>query len=511
MSGNICYISGKLSAMNKLLVILLGIICFSRFTFGQESVDDRLGEIINNEDWNFLSEYYEEKKDSINSPFMDALARFFVSYTSNDMVPAAEAAMTLLGQYPNELGESIFSVYYYATNIYRQLEQYEMVVDLVDSMQQACREGGVVLANSDVLFDFPRNYAKYCIKTGGEMLYEPSGKDESVGFTGNGSILLDGEINGIQHKMLFDTGAGVNIMVREYADRFGFKGIEGLNVFVEGFGKADAEITFADSVRIGNMLFRNVPFYIVDADTGHEKADSALRLLGPVIGQPFLKRMKEVQIDFRDSLFTVPSKQTTMPFKHSNISYNMNGIFDFTVMSGGERLKLNFDTGSASTSLNVSFYDRLKEYVESVGIRDSLRIGGVGGWIETDAYIIPEFHYNLSDGREFVADSVHVCTSKTYSLGEDGTFGIESCASNRKVIINVEDMFIDFIPDINAYLDVDVENSRDIIIPVGNSNKPDDVIPLPDNSNFNQGALRGPTIETRFVNKGGQLEPQTSF
>lgn len=72
-------------------------------------------------------------------------------------------------------------------------------------------------------------------------------------------------------------------------------------------------------------------------------------------------------------------------------------------------------------------------------------------------------------------------------------------------------MFIDFIPDINAYLDVDVENSRDIIIPVGNSNKPDDVIPLPDNSNFNQGAFRGPTIETRFVNKRGQLEPQTSF
>lgn len=497
--------------MKKLFVLFLGIICFSPFSFCQITVDERIGEIINQEDWHLLREYYEEKKDSIMSPFTDNLARFFISYSFNDMPVAAEVAMKLLEEYSTELGESIFSIYYYTTDICMQLGQYELAADLADSMEQACREGGFVPANSDVLFDFPRNYARHCMKVGGEMLYEPSSRNESVRFTGDGSILLDGEINGTSHKLLFDTGAGANIMVREYADRFGFKGVEGLNIFVEGFGKTDAEIAFADSVRIGNMLFRNVPFYIVDADTGHEKADSALRCLGPVIGQPFLRKMKEVRIDFRDSLFTVPSSLTAMPFKRSNICYNMHRIFDFTVSVAGERIILNFDTGSAGTSMHRSFYDRFREYVESVGIRDSLRFGGVGGWIKTDTYIVPEFHYCISDGREFVADSVHVSMDKVYGFGEDGTLGVESCASNRKVIINVEDMFIDFIPDINVTLDVDIENRKDVIIPAGNNSKPDDRIPVPDNSTFNQGALRGPTIETRFVNKNGQLEPQTAF
>lgn len=498
--------------MRKIFSFCLILVSVCLYSYGQESADARIGELINQQKWHQLRDYYESNSEKIMLPLIDNLARFFISYTSNDMPAAADAAMTLLEKHSGELGESLFSTYYLASDSFMQMGQYDKVLELTDSFRQAYTDGRFVPDDGIyAIFDYFRNYAEYCIAHGGEMLYEPSGNDESVGFTGSGAIILDGRINGDSHKLLFDTGAGANLMLRSYADKIGLKPVEGLGVTVSGLGKADAGIVFADSVSIGNMLFRNVPFYIFDADTGHEKTDSALNTLGPVIGQPFIKKMKEVRIDFRDSIFTVPAEMTRMPFSKSNLCYTLSQIFDFTVSVGGEEINLNFDTGSAKTTLDIDFYNRFKEYVESVGILDSLCLGGIGGWLATGTYCIPEFHYCLADGREFQTDSVHVSIDKSLENNHEGAYGVESCAENRMLIINVKDMFIDLIPDIDHGLQADVELEDEYVIPLSGNVSSDRKPPVTTPSSNVNSTLRSPTIETRFVNKGGAIEPQTSY
>lgn len=476
----------------------------------QTPADIRVGELINTEKWNQLHEYYDEHKNEMQVPFLDVLARFFIAYTSNDMQTASELGINLVENYSSELGESIFSTSYLTADAFIELGMYDNAIALSESMKKACEEAGFMPDNSKVLFDYPVRYARYCKEHGGEMLYEPTGKDETVKFTGEGQILLDGTINEGRHKLLFDTGAGVNVMISEYADSIGIKSIDGLGMTVNGLGNEQSRIAFVDSVRIGNMLFRNVPFHIVDVDTGHEKADSALKLLGPVIGQPFIKKMKEVRIDFKDSLFTVPAVPTRIPFEKSNLNYTLGKIFNFTVDVAGNEINLNFDTGGQGMDLTSSFYNRFKDYVESVGVRDSLRVAGIGGWRRMDTYCIPEFHYTMIDGREFTADSVHVSTNTEYQTGYDGLIGVDACSRNRKVIINVEDMFIDFIPDVDASLNVKIENRKRHVIMGGNAGIDEELRSQQRPANVPSYST-GPTIETRFVNNGGHVEAKTVY
>ena len=69
----------------------------------------------------------------------------------------------------------------------------------------------------------------------------------------------------------------------------------------------------ADTLRIGGMKWANVPFFVVDIQTGDARIDSIGTLLPPVIGLPIMLRMKEVRLDFEHRQFIIPATPSPNP------------------------------------------------------------------------------------------------------------------------------------------------------------------------------------------------------
>lgn len=491
--------------MKRLFGLLLSVMALLP-TYSQET-DMRMGELVNSEDWFALRAYYDAHGKDLQSPFIDEVAKYFIAYSFNQPDTILSIAPDLLQNHSAELGSSIFSFYYLYNSALLGKGEYAASSQLSKAFEDAYKAAGDSVSEDYRSMCYAIRYSDYCDSIGGQFLVSRPEGDITVPFEGEDQILLPGKFNGRDESFLFDTGAGVNVVVENIADELGLKPVSGLVSSVGGFGIEQAKLAFADSIQIGGMTIRNVPFCIVPVDTGHEKADSVLRKLRPVIGQPFLKKVEEVQIDFAAKTFTVPAKLTPKPSWAGNICYNTSGIFNFRMMFGEQPLTLNFDTGAQGMYLNARFYEKNREYVEKAGVRDSVRMAGIGGWLKVNTYTLPEFRGMMLDGREFVTDTISVGTDDAGKDAYDGAFGVNSCAEYRKVIINVRDMFIDFVPYLKgmdaaarpdvAELDIRLSGK---VKDCGHTDFPTEVCPSPDNS---------PTVETRFVNRGGYVEAVT--
>lgn len=96
---------------------------------------------------------------------------------------------------------------------------------------------------------------------------------------------------------MFDTGAGINIISSSDAARCGLRPLD-TTISMAGFGIQQGQMAIADTLRMGDMTWINVPFFIVDMSTGNDRADSIGSLLPPVIGLPVMQTMQEIQFDF---------------------------------------------------------------------------------------------------------------------------------------------------------------------------------------------------------------------
>lgn len=210
---------------------------------------------------------------------------------------------------------------------------------------------------------------------------------------------------------------------------------------------------------IGGMAWINVPFYVVDLQTGHAEADRLGKdlQLPPVIGLPILLRMQEIQLDFARREFVIPAVPTPSPLRESNMIRTDSECLQVKVADEtGTSLYFHFDTGSYYTNMQPAWYGRHWKEVEAVGIPDSLRQAGIGGVSITRSYILPQKKFRIGSGTA-VLDSVGVNTGIDLHTGqldkaafsngqEDGFLGLNLLEKFSKVIINLKDMYLETIP-----------------------------------------------------------------
>lgn len=410
-----------------------------------QAADERVAELMNNEDWHSLRDFCDKHGGEVASPVLDATARFLTDYFSNRMDSAVWSGADLLNNYQSELGSSLHAVTTCYAAVLDNVGQPGMAADVMGQYADALVAAGCAEGDEYATAAYFRDYYSFCAELGGEMKFERPAEDAVVPFKGNGTIYLSGNIDGTATDLLFDTGAGVNVITEAQATRFDLRhtGIKGATV--QGYGREETAIAFADSVRIGCMVFRDVPFHIVPVNTGHPKADSALVEMPPVVGIPFIRRMQEVRLDFADSTLTVPARLTPMPFEQGNVCLSTAGGLELRITSRGRLVDLTFDTGAAFATLNANYYTANRDYVDSVGIADSLRTAGVGGWRMSRTMVLPHFEYQVG-GRTFMSDSVPVEIDHADPWLAQGLFGVKECAAAGEVTINLKEMFIDFTP-----------------------------------------------------------------
>lgn len=246
---------------------------------------------------------------------------------------------------------------------------------------------------------------------------------------------------------------------RMMARQYGLRRL-GMDVTVGGIGgMKQGYYAMADTLRIGGMTWINVPFYVVDLQTGHAEADRLGKdlQLPPVIGLPILLRMQEIQLDFARREFVIPAVPTPSPLRESNMIRTDSECLQVKVADEtGTPLYFHFDTGSYYTNMQPAWYGRHRKEVEAAGIPDSLRQAGIGGVSITRSYILPQKKFRIGSGTA-VLDSVGVNTGIDLHTGqldkaafsngqEDGFLGLNLLEKFSKVIINLKDMYLETIP-----------------------------------------------------------------
>ncbi len=269
------------------------------------------------------------------------------------------------------------------------------------------------------------------------------------------AIMLDGRINGSESPLLFDTGAGMNVISPDKAREYGLRFTD-VSLGAEGVGQQNCTIAIADTLRIGDMLWQNVPFGVLDIRTGRAEADEQLRDLSPVVGLPIMMTMREIRFNFLKSELEIPARPTSNPLPSSNLILDNSALRLESFIGGYGPVCLHFDTGATFSALFQPWFARHRSDVERLGQPDSLRVAGVGGTSCLQTYRMPCLRFSLGSGEASI-DSRQVSTGMALHTGNplerkfvesegiDGIAGLDFLEHFSRVILNLEQMYIEGI------------------------------------------------------------------
>lgn len=443
--------------------LLLVSCLFVSINIQAQVADVRIGQLINESNWFELERELKDTPANSISPFLRQLATAMTHHYFNRPDSACTVLADLLNNHPQELGDKTMGmVILLSTNLAR-IGRYN---DAAELLQNLYAQLTAMITDSTLTEPYKAQAKQYrALAACGSLYQQLHPSDEyripmKIGEQiGQHSIEMKGSINGKEGHFLFDTGAGWNLITPRLAKKYGLRSLD-TDITVGGVGGIkQGGYAIADTLRIGEMTWINVPFAVIDTQTGHEEADkfSEKHQLPPVIGLPIMFRMQEIQLDFAHRELVVPATSTPNPLDKSNlIRTDTEGLLLKTTDEAGNQIYLHFDTGCYYTYMQPTWYNRHQNEVNSTGVPDSLRMAGIGGVSITRTYKLPHMKIRIGNGIAKI-DSVNVNTGIDLHTGqlkttafsdgaEDGVLGLNALEKFSKVILNLKDMYLEAIP-----------------------------------------------------------------
>ncbi len=256
-------------------------------------------------------------------------------------------------------------------------------------------------------------------------------------------LVLDGELNGKAFDVVFDTGAGVNVVSPEVAERCGMEFLDAA-VSASGITSAAGRIAVAREFRLGDVVLENVPFYVLDLRTGNDQADEYLSRLQIIMGVPTMNVLGNMRLDIERRTMTVSDR----PFDDEDICWAdlccVNGNMRVEAwQTDGVRLTLVMDTGSQSSSFNPNYYVRNRERLEEAGRRDSIGVAGFGGAVRTEVLNVPYESIEVGGRTCYLCNvAVHLPDNAAGHMFNrlDGTLGLDLFFHFKYVYLDMERM-----------------------------------------------------------------------
>lgn len=472
-----------------------------------QNADRRISALIGENRWFDLAhELKVTPKDSV-SPFIRKLALAMTHHHFNRPDSACAVFGDLLNNHQAELAGNTLNIAVLTGMNLARADHYTEASYLVSDICRQLLEQGADSTQIGSLLVLSEQYSIYadngpvCRQLHSDGIYTvPMGIHSSMHAARDRNdeghfITMDGRINGCESTLVFDTGAGVNIVSTRQAREFGLRLLDG-TLPLSGISSQTGRYAFADTLNIGEMAWSNVPFIVVDLMTGNPETDSIGTLLPPVIGLPLMFRMQEITMDFGSRQFIIRTGsssgsdsgsglslssstcQTADPRTvscsgniengrniqkpYSNLIVTDSGSLCLSATDeDGDPLLLHFDTGGYRTTMLPSWYARHKYDVHASGTPDTLRAAGVGGVKETVSYILPHRKFRIGNATA-VLDSVSVDTGTDIHTGEsrtvqyiegseDGTLGLDLLEHFKYVTMNLKDMYLHAVPNQNPY------------------------------------------------------------
>ena len=381
--------------------VLTFCVCLGCFSFSNaQSTDEKIAEAMNNSDWFALDSLYQtEPKDSI-SEFLEIFSRCLIG---------------------NRLNRPDVSIPAFAELFNTQSENLDL--------------GN--LLNSSMMFamDLSRIGDN---KTAAKML--------SSTLSSIRTHLDSTTIAGVQqyiNQYDFDTGAGVNIISDSLAHKYNLIPLDA-STTVGGVDIQNGSYAIARELKIGDIIVRDVPFYVINITTNNEEADKYVDCFNIVVGSELMLQLKDLTIDFVNNKIIVPS----IAPKRSQVSPNMCFSSQMNLLGKGivkgDKMLMNIDTGDASYgSLGKGFFENNKENITTHCKLDTIRNAGIGGVNISECYRVPNLSIELGNNEIKATEMVVVLKENMGgTFGYECNLGLKSLMLFSKVRFNLVDFVL---------------------------------------------------------------------
>ena len=246
-------------------------------------------------------------------------------------------------------------------------------------------------------------------------------------------------VNGIQEEFIFDTGANLSTITESQAVKMQLKLIDqSVAIGSSTQNVVQSKLAVADSLLIGDILFENVVFIVMpDAQLTFPEINYVIK---GIIGFPVMDQMGEVHLLKNGNIFIpkeVANKQEQNMF--------FEGLTPVVKLhSKKNTLLFTFDTGARTSELSIKYYKAHKIEVKRKGEMQKNQRGGAGGNVEVNEYML--FNFPMTIGvHQFSLEKIPV-TMEEYWFNAyfDGNLGQDVFMKFNSLIINFENMYIDF-------------------------------------------------------------------
>ncbi|MBR3087917.1 MAG: aspartyl protease family protein [Prevotella sp.] len=441
--------------LRPLLIILLSL--FSSLVISAQQPDQRIGELVNTEDWFRLDKEYQILKDSVQTPFLKVVAEAMIARNFNKKQRALECLNELLANYQSDLGAGVFNFIILRAQLLEEMGRYAEAADFIKNVLDQLKGQGVTQGldameyyyqHVNVLRDFPAlslsrpNHdvsVPFTLKELKPKRIESwmRKKEERNPDTKSVLITIPVTLHGETIPFHFDTGAGMTFVSEKFVRE---KGLPLIGDTVTYTGNSKGLRTFIDSLQIGEITVRNIV-----AGVGLEKESELLDLVGvgPILGRDVIAAIGETHICMDDSTVLFPLETSPLPAYGRNMLYNSH----VEATADGEKLRLLFDTGNASNNacyLSAAYYNSHREVVDKVATTDTISGGGYGIAGAREMKVIRPFCLSIGNMPIQLVEAV---VDEESALADEychGNIGIAAVLQHRKTIINFRDMFVSF-------------------------------------------------------------------
>jgi predicted aspartyl protease len=239
---------------------------------------------------------------------------------------------------------------------------------------------------------------------------------------------------------VFDTGAGMPVIVNSLAQKYGFLPLGKKVKIVAVTGKRiDADIALVN-LKIGNISIRNSPF-IVFPDSVLSFGKGAYVIKG-VIGFPIIRKLGEIIFKNDKDLF-IPKEPERIEAKNFALDDATPVIL---VVYKNDSLPFHFDTGADKTFLYTSFLNKYKDEIVKSSKKKNNLMGGAGGTIKIESYVLDSLQLSAGNVQTRL-DSVSILTKSLNSLQNEyfyGNFGQDFIKKYNEMKLNFTYMNISF-------------------------------------------------------------------
>ena len=435
-------------------IILPFVIIFSSIQLFSQSYDEKIAEAMNSGDWIALDSVYNEApKDSIWD-FLEVYSRCLIGNRLNRPEVSIPAFAELLQNHSEELdlGNLVSSSLMYAIDLSKlgkNKDAAELLNSILDATKQYLDSTNVaVIQNQLDLYTALSAYNPYTLSFQGETATIPISIINSENDKGSRLKLDDCSINGIETDITFDTGAALNVISQEMADKLQLIPLDA-SVIVGGINDVGGKYVLAKELKFGNLTVTDVPFVILPLETGNEEADKFLHQYGIIIGTPFMLQIKDFTIDFINNEITIPAIAPERTCQKPNMFFGDGLTFSAKGKVLNDPMSMHIDTGNADyADLGSQFYVNNKEFVETHGKLESVGRAGAGGVHKSEAYLVSDIPVELG-GNTVVPAEILVAIedlSDISALRFDCNIGLKTLMMFGKVHFNLIDFVLSTEP-----------------------------------------------------------------